>query len=235
MINVCYNAYRPVMFHRAAEVLSCFTVLLSDPSIDRLVVLSDEPDLSLPIKCKLVHTIGRPTVMEYVAALNTISGPEDVNVIINSDCFLDPHSTSRLHRIRHKQAYCISRHEVRSFVPLRTDASRSVTASAVTRYNSQDCWAYRGPLRNGPWLDFNLGVQGCDNRLAYEFRNAGYKILDPYLTVRVMHCHDSGVRSWKHGDTIVPEPHAYPTKYGIWERAYDILWRVRHLGIRQWR
>src|SRR5262249_35935415 len=84
-----------------------------------------------------------------------------------------------------------------------------------------DCWVFRGPPRSGMSLDFAPGLLGCDNRLAHELEAAGYTILDPYLTVRVLHFHTSADRNPAREERV-PPPYAYPKKSGLRARMAEL-------------
>jgi hypothetical protein len=224
-INVFYNLFVPPDAIRAAEVMSCFAVLLGDQSVSRIVVLSE---LNYSFADKRVHlwpAVDRPTFDDYFRAVKVHSGLDDVNVILNSDCFIDPATTRRLERIRPHEAYCVTRHELASLDPLRIDTRKTRDFARRFRYSMQDCWVFRGPPKPGMWLSFCPGRMGCDNRLAYELKSAGYAILDPHLTVRVMHLHVSGYGTLNRSE-VVPPPYAYPRKSGFRERVCATLWDI---------
>jgi len=100
--------------------------------------------------------------------------------------------------------------------------------------NMQDCWVIRGQPRSGMWLDFSPGRLGCDNRLAYELQSRGYVILDPHLTVRILHYHGSAYGTQNRGGDVVPPPYAYPAKYGFRERFGALLIEVDLRVRRMW-
>ncbi|MEM6820969.1 MAG: exostosin family protein [Verrucomicrobiota bacterium] len=73
---------------------------------------------------------------------------------------------------------------------------------------SQDTWVVRtgSPFSDllKDRLDFELGVPRCDNRVAYIFATAGWKIVNPYDQVRSVHFHESNARNYdKKSDTRI--------------------------------
>lgn len=73
---------------------------------------------------------------------------------------------------------------------------------------SQDTWVFRSPLSQvGPdFPDFPLGQLGCDNRIAYELRCSGLRVLNPCLSIKLFHLHLSQKRNYTKKDTI-PGPY----------------------------
>jgi hypothetical protein len=47
---------------------------------------------------------------------------------------------------------------------------------------------------------FQLGIPGCESRLAFEAAAAGVIVVDPALSIRCHHHHASAVRSWRRRD-----------------------------------
>ncbi len=214
-INFYYNYYVPKNPIRAVEVGSCFAVLLGDKNVAKIVMISD--DRCVGDDPRVIHEAfaGRPTFGHYFGLIKKYSSADDINVIINSDCFIDPATTHRLNRIRPGEAYCLTRQDIASFVPLRVDRRKSESF----RHDMQDCWVIRGVPREGMWLEFSPGRRGCDNRLAHELMKVGYNILDPHITIRVLHYHHSAEINTDRDD-CVPPPYAYPKKHGLREHVY---------------
>lgn len=69
----------------------------------------------------------------------------------------------------------------------------------VPYYNaatSQDTWIFRSRIKpmNRTECDYTLGVPACDNRIAYEFANAGYIVSNPCVDVKIYHNHKTNIR-----------------------------------------
>ena len=60
---------------------------------------------------------------------------------------------------------------------------------------SQDAWVFDVPIRPFP-CDFHLGLLGCDNRLAFEARQAGLMLSNPARSIRAHHLHVTNVRRY---------------------------------------
>jgi hypothetical protein len=115
--------------------------------------------------------------------LFNICDPRYVNVICNADIIIE--NSVHLHSIKEGEAWVLSRWD------------------GGTLYNhkdSQDVWIVRGcpPQAFIERLNFEMGIPGCDNRLAWELQQF-YKVSNPSKTIRCHHVHDSGVRSYGKG------------------------------------
>jgi hypothetical protein len=62
---------------------------------------------------------------------------------------------------------------------------------------SQDVWIFESPIENFDSLDLELGTAYCDGSLAYLAYHAGYKLINPALSVITHHLHLSQIRHWK--------------------------------------
>ena len=52
-----------------------------------------------------------------------------------------------------------------------------------------------------------MGIRGCDNRLAYEIKEAGYKILNPSKSIVTVHIHSSNKGNLNPNQETIPEPY----------------------------
>jgi hypothetical protein len=83
---------------------------------------------------------------------------------------------------------------------------------ALTRYdgdklvfksNSQDSWFFESPIDiDVNKFNFKFGHPGCDNRIAQIVHESGYTIINPCLTIKTHHLHQSGIRNWTAKDRI---------------------------------
>lgn len=66
---------------------------------------------------------------------------------------------------------------------------------------SQDAWVFLSPISISN-SDFNLGILGCDNRIAYEAHSSGLDVRNPSGFLKVVHYHESNYRTYKVQDTL---------------------------------
>ncbi len=72
---------------------------------------------------------------------------------------------------------------------------------------TQDAWAFKTPVKIPETCDFPLGQRGCDNKIAWLMDSIGYKLFNPSLTVKALHVHDSGFRTYRPDSAQVPGPY----------------------------
>ena len=72
---------------------------------------------------------------------------------------------------------------------------------------SQDAWIFEAPLPRF-LCAFNLGLPGCENRLAWEASQAGLEITNPARSIHALHLHLSGVRRYSESERIHGETEA---------------------------
>ena len=209
MLNVYLSYYQDPDPKRRKEIDACVECLCNNRSISRLIVLTEAP---LPAAARAAITIPqdvRPAMASIFDLITNHSGDNDVNMVINSDCFFDERDAAAINAIGPDDAYCLLRVEISRAVPLRVDRRKTKRNIKKHEGDMQDCWIIRGRPKAGMWLDFNSGTPGCDNRLAYELQKAGYRILNPYSRIRIYHYHRTGLRRYT-ARQRVPQPYAFP-------------------------
>ena len=166
--------------------------------IDKVLVLTPDPRLCAPFvrsgKVEIGYLPRRATVADYVAMTRSIVRPalDDLVIMINGDIVvLDEGVELATTALRRDECWALARWERVAGGPWR--ASR--------RNDSQDSWWFRWPfrehVRNLECL--RLGVQGVDNRLAFELQRGGYRVTNPVLSVVTHHLHRSRFRTYQQG------------------------------------
>ncbi len=181
-----------------------------NPYVHKIHVLLDGDDAidtlaKIPshLMDKIVHVpisgrINYKVSMEYLSQL-----PEtDFGALINTDIYFD-HTIRWLWNISMKNT-CMSllRHETTLDFALNGVGNTPVLFGP--RSDSQDTWIFavkdlKDHLAAGEsWneLDFNLGVPGCDNAIAGELLRRRWVVINPSLTVRALHLHKQGGRTY---------------------------------------
>lgn len=120
-----------------------------------------------------------------------------INVIANSDIFFD--ETILYSRfIQPDECYALSRWDYRP----------DGVAVLFDRKDSQDAWVFNGAVKHTHHSDFYLGTAGCDNRIAWELKAAGYKVLNPSKLIHAIHLHNSEYRTYSVTNKV-PEPYYF--------------------------
>ena len=66
----------------------------------------------------------------------------------------------------------------------------------------KDCWILQTPIRVPPDSDFYFGKPGCDNRIAYEFHNMNYDLINCPYDIKIYHLHQSDIRNYTNKDRL---------------------------------
>lgn len=175
-IRLFYNYYSDKNPERKKEIDLCFKKNLENRFFETVVMTSEEI----------------PNYNFFFDKINEVSGPDDINIICNSDIFFD-NTISLALNMGSRDFYALSRWEWNEGRPELRDLK-----------NSQDTWIFRGPVRNVNG-SIPLGVPFCDNRIAFEFNNAGYNVSNPSKSIKTYHIQTSNIRRYDHS-ARVPGP-----------------------------
>lgn len=124
--------------------------------------------------------------------------PDDINIIANSDIYFDEKGIELLIKYswKEKEIFALTRWE-----------------SPVKFYGydfSQDCWIKKGKIDKIEGGIINLGVPGCDGKIAYLLSEAGYEVRNPSLSIKAYHNHKSEIRNYIVSNivkNVIPKPY----------------------------
>lgn len=108
------------------------------------------------------------------------------------------------------------------FALTRYDYHPTKPSDLFDRPDSQDTWVFYGSelmpkVKN---IDFPMGKAGCDNRLAYELKEAGYEVLNPSRSILTFHYHEVPLRTYLNNEGKVPEIERVPPPYLLLEPTF---------------
>jgi hypothetical protein len=183
--------YREPSPARMAELVEVLRRTLADGRLTEVHVFLEDrlepraiPELSNP-KVRLVPHGRRLTFGDLFAYANQHLAGRRV-IIANNDIYFD-HTLARLDDCDLAgKLLCLSRWDVQA------DGSARLFDSC----SSQDAWIFQAPIRAFA-ADWYLGLPGCENRLAYEAKEAGLQLENPARSVRALHLHLSQVRHYR--------------------------------------
>jgi len=178
MIRLFYNYYEDKNPARKREIDMCLQRNLANKLLSTVII----------------ETPGKPSYDFFFEQINKITGPDDINIISNSDIFFDE-TIAYAEKIKEKEVYALLRWEWRN----------PHNIIFHERPDSQDTWIVKGRVTDVKG-NFTLGLRGCDNRIAYEFQKAGYTVLNPAKTIKTYHVHNSMIRNYTMAD-LVPPPY----------------------------
>lgn len=164
---------------RNLELEECLWQNKNNPHISEVVEIKDK----------------RPTYQDFFSLFRD----DVVNVICNSDIFFDE-TIALAKTMATNRCYALTRY----------DWNGNGKATFLNRYDSQDAWIFRGRIKGKKmFADYHLGIPGCDNRIAYEIKKAGYVITNPSVSIHALHYHPSEVRNYNALTEKVPEPYHF--------------------------
>lgn len=171
--------YSDANTQRRCELAQTIGMQLSDPHI---------------ISAAIVAGVERPTFQQLVMQ-HSRDDADVVNMLTNTDCFVDPADMPLLQSIQPNEVWCLS----------RTDNCNAC---------SQDVWVWRGAM-DVKRASYPQGVPGCDSRFAFDCAVAGRIPSNPSLSIKVFHTHASGRRTYSEQNRL-SRPYLFvkPTKLG---------------------
>jgi hypothetical protein len=224
MVRLFTSVYSERRPERREEYLRALSTNLACAAIDGVFILAEGGEDSLPGSAKLsIRAIRRrPTYEDFFAWANELAQPDDISIIANSDISFDASLGAATQALRSRECYALARWE---------------DDGLFERNDSQDSWVFRGRV-TGVNAAFPVGVPRCDNRLLYELQSAGYRVLNPALTIVSRH-HHAGQRGeysdMNQGDFVEP-PYRYMWPHNLWSLPRTVIHNLANRDARvAWR
>ncbi|MCF4965720.1 hypothetical protein [Nostoc sp. CMAA1605] len=194
LLTTLYTQCKP---ERAQEFLTCLEKNLAHPYIEAVKVfleLKEDSDYGYldgfyHDKLEIIPVHHRSTYAELIEVANNW-GNDKVGIIVNGDIYFDENSAlERAEDITKEEFWTLSRYE-----PTKDGGWKLFHIAAA---GAHDCWIFRTPL--APFKNnYQLGIQGCDLFIAQRAIEAGFKVLNPCLSIFPRHLHQvAGVRNHK--------------------------------------
>jgi len=188
---------------RQSELDFCLRVNVLHAPIDTVYIIKEKAvelpsDLVGEQRIVIIEYEGRPTFRQMFEWMAKFSGPDDINILSNSDICFDSSITKTL-RLRNTEALSISRWDLIQPLSLVSPVKLSRACVPYCKCDSFDVWIVRGPPSPDmfPVSEFHLGVPGCDNLIVHVLRKYGkYLVYNPCRDIRCHHIHISGVRHY---------------------------------------
>lgn len=179
---------------RNNEIIDSFNKNISLNIFDKIFIyLEQDTDKLNHIKnskIKIIHLYTRPTYQLIFDTSNILTNSDEINILSNSDIIFD--KTIKLCKtIKNNYFYCITRYELDN--KLFWNPKEDDNISKEFTY-SQDTWIWLGECKI-KHSNFNLGIPGCDNKIAFDAFTVGYKLLNPCYDIKTYHNHKSDIRN----------------------------------------
>lgn len=194
MITLYTSYYKDKSAVRQAELAHCLQKNLDNPAIDKIVLICEDEPPNHPKISPLFE--GRPTYKRFFDLIRIYATSNDISIVSNSDIYFD--ESLRDIRINGKTVIALSRYDMPS-------------GKLHNCAGSQDTWIFQGKVLPVRYSEFNLGIPGCDNRIAWELHRAGYKLINPASWLKSYHYHPSDLHNYHDEDGVI-KPHTYIAK-----------------------
>jgi uncharacterized protein (DUF2235 family) len=179
MINLFYNYYTDKNKDRQKEIDFCLEKNLSNQFINTIIIESQS----------------KLSFNDYFNKINLVTTLEDINIICNSDIYLDQSIIN-----------CLSIKSNECFALSRWDTVENKDPIFYNHPDSQDTWIFKGKIKD-IYGNILLGTPGCDNRISYEIEKAGYVLSNPSKKIKTYHVHLSNIRNYNPSEDRVPGPY----------------------------
>ena len=211
---------------RAKELYRCLVKNLECPLVDKIILCMENSNVPLPPDPlnKLVK-IPMKSRITYAACIEIIKkhvDPATIVVFANTDIYLDE---------TWRSIWSVDLNDV--FLSLlRWDEPNDQNGQAKIfgpRSDSQDTWViYSNSVFSRTWdlkaLDIPFGKSGCDNAILVEFLRQKFKIVNPALSIRTIHVHQSEVRNYVKSELVDRPVYMHIDPTGIHELNPIIQW-----------
>ncbi len=187
MFELITTYYRSSESEREEENMQCLIKNLDHPLIDKVHLFlqsSDRPNLSKHDKLHFVEHYKRPTFSELFVYGNSLGG-NVIKIIANSDIYFDNSLQLSIKALKKWDILALT----------RWDLKENGSLDFYNNFKSQDVWIFSKHIEKGIG-DFHIGRHGCDNRLAFQFKKYGYRISNPSFTIKIIHLHQSALRTY---------------------------------------
>jgi hypothetical protein len=221
--------YVPPQAKRSKELYKCLVKNLESPFVDKIILCMES--LSSPLPPDPAGKITKVLMKNRISYKNCIEVIQKhvpaghIVVFANTDIYLDPATW--------QSVWSVDLHDV--FMALLRweeppdDASGQEPKMFGPRSDSQDTWVIHSDsvlsrTWNMPALDIPFGKSGCDNAILVEFLRQKFVVVNPAMTLRTMHVHQSEIRNYVKSE-LVDRPiymHVDPT--GIHELNPLVTW-----------
>jgi len=181
-MNLFINLYKTHNHIRQKEIDYCLQKNMDNPLIDVYVM---NEGVALPSHINQRFVTKRPTYNDMFEWANEVGG---ISIIANNDIYFDE-SIALAESILDGECYALTRYNVEAGLESKIGGS-------------QDVWIFKDEIKvDAP---FNMGVLGCDNRVAYEIDKAGYFVTNPAKDIITYHHHQSNHRTYSKENKIPP-------------------------------
>lgn len=228
LFHVLVQLWRPSSGRRWRELCAALRRNAECPFVDKVHVLLESTAAAdawakwpAELRSKIVASdcgerLTYRRAKDYMAGL-----PEgDFAALANTDIFFDESIRELWSMNLTGKCLALLRYEA-SLAYAEKEDGAAEPAIFGPRDDSQDCWIFRiADLKAaadwGP-LTFTLGQAGCDNAFAGELVRRRWTVANPCMSIKTMHVHESGLRTYRTDDRVSQGVYATVAPCGLLE------------------
>ena len=196
---------------RASELQTSLKVNANNPDINRIVLLNERvySEQELGVTSDKIEQVVIGKRLDYKSVFDNVDslGLKGYIVLSNLDIFFDKTiaNVRRSGIANEKAMFCLLRHEYKPGKAVKD-------APLFEHYaDSQDTWIWHSdqnvPEKQRHIFDFQLGIPGCDNTMAYAVQLIGMKVYNTPMLIKNYHNHSSNQRTYDANTARTPQPY----------------------------
>lgn len=207
-IHLLIDYYISSMKERQEELDFCYLDNIDNPGFDQIHVFYSDPPPRVNDKVISIPLTKRLNYADYFEYAKNNIPQDDIIVLSNSDIYFDDTVAKVASFDLDKNILALTRWSSNG-----GDDGNRLENGIIKFYSnhvcSQDVWVWKNPLSNFEKVDcnFTLGVLGCDNKIAYSFKEMGYDPINPCLDIVTYHYHQTGDASRTYERVWLPPPY----------------------------
>jgi len=221
-INLFISWYNEKDENRKKEFINCLLKNISNRYINKIYLFVEnncECDF-IEDKIEKIFIDKRITYLDAFTFINSITNKNDINILSNTDIYFDETIKFVFNKIDSNKVFCLTRWDILSNGKIEFH----------NRRDSQDAWIFYGSIKNNIQCNFNLGIPGCDNKIAYELEKSGYSIFNPSLSIKILHIHTSNIRNYSNNTPKLSRPYQFISPCTI-DSIKSNRKKILHIGL----
>ena len=189
---------------RQTEINNCLKINCNNPFIDEIILLNEKIynlEIMDHFKISQVDISKRLTYNDVFNYSDINCDKDDIKILANTDIILSYTDIKYLKKCNlDNQVFALLRFEL---IPPENQIDKEFLYEDIQDnwiqeiYNcqtSQDVWIYNH-IDPDEKYDFNLGIRGCDNHIAYLLDKNNYNVTNPSHSIKVLHLHNNSPKS----------------------------------------
>jgi hypothetical protein len=189
---------------RQLELDTCLKINCNNPFIDEIILLNEQiydNDIMTHTKIKQIDISHRLTYNDVFNYSNNYCNIDDIKILINTDIIL---SYTDLQYLKlcdlNNNVFALLRYELvlpkilRDKEFLYDNIEEQWVHDNKDCKTSQDVWIFNNIIPDDIY-NFNLGISGCDNHIAYILNKNNYNVTNPSKSIKTFHLHNNAPKS----------------------------------------